>query len=184
MFSTFRNDLGCWTLFLVTGVLLILGVLADRHFNGHYIQEYRQDVMQQISQAGLRIERSVTSDVEKVYGLVSWIATHPEMKREDFETAVSPLFGRGSNLRNIGVAPDMVIRYVYPMQGNEKAIGLDYREVPDQFREAEQARTSGELIMAGPLNLVQGGRGLIGRIPVFSENAGHQVFLGACIRSD
>ena len=35
-----------------------------------------------------------------------------------------------SQLRNIGVAPDLIIQYMYHLEGNKSAIGLDYRKIP------------------------------------------------------
>lgn len=82
------------------------------------------------------------------------------------------MFEGPSQLRNIGAAPDMVIRLMYPLAGNEKAVGLDYRKTPGQRAAAERARDTGQLILAGPLPLAQGGTGLIGRIPVFLNAPG------------
>lgn len=111
--------------------------------------------------------------------MISLIATYPKITQEEFSTAAKPLFEEGSHLRNIGAAPDMVIRMMYPLAGNEKAIGLDYRKTPSQFEQAEKARTSGKMVLAGPLRLVQGGTGLIARLPVFYEDkAGQKHFWG------
>ena len=61
---------------------------------------------------------------------------------------------------------------VAPLKGNESAIGLDYRENEAQREAALRARDSGELVLAGPVDLVQGGKGFIGRFPVFADD-GH-----------
>lgn len=177
--SFFKQYLTCWMLSIIASLLVMIGFLADRHNNNDYIQAHREETQDQLLQTSRRLERLVTADIEKVHGLVSWIATHPELNRKDFEIAAAPLFGRGSNLRNIGVAPEMVIRMVYPVQGNEKAVGLDYRKVPEQFEKADLARTRGELVLDGPLQLIQGGSGLIGRLPVFiNGNSGEKRFWG------
>ena len=52
----------------------------------------------------------------------------------------------------------MVVRLVYPLAGNEKAVGLDYAKSPAQRAAAELARDTNSLVIAGPLNLVQGGQ--------------------------
>jgi signal transduction histidine kinase len=117
-----------------------------------------------------RLEGNLRSNMLLVRGLVSVVAAHPDLDQAMFERYARPLFIGQSQLRNIGAAPDMVMRFVHPLQGNETAIGLDYRSHPEQFAAAERARLSGEFVMAGPLKLVQGGEGLIGRIPVFVED--------------
>ena len=59
------------------------------------------------------------------------------------------------------------IQHVAPLRGNEKAIGLDLLSYPEQKAEASISRDTGKLTLAGPLELVQGGLALAGRLPVF-----------------
>ncbi|MDH5572632.1 MAG: PAS domain S-box protein, partial [Gammaproteobacteria bacterium] len=47
---------------------------------------------------------------------------------------------------------------------------LNYREYPKQLEAVLRARNTGNLILAGPVDLVQGGQGFIARIPVFIDN--------------
>lgn len=124
-------------------------------------------VQERLSIVQVRLEGLLNESIQLTYGLVSVISSNPDLTQAEFERAAQPLFHGRSLLRNIGAAPDMVIRYVYPLEGNEKAIGLDYLKTPAQREAAVRARDSGEMVLAGPLNLVQGGRGLVARIPVF-----------------
>ncbi|MBI5007059.1 MAG: PAS domain S-box protein [Nitrosomonadales bacterium] len=131
----------------------------------------RADAERMLGEVRSRIEVNLRGDVQLVKGLVSVVAAQPYITQAEFARAAKPLFDGGSNLRNIGAAPDMVIRLMYPMAGNEKAIGLDFRKTPSQFETADQARRTGQLVLAGPLQLAQGGVGIIARIPVFVEDA-------------
>ncbi|PNA01090.1 MULTISPECIES: bifunctional diguanylate cyclase/phosphodiesterase [unclassified Pseudomonas] len=70
-------------------------------------------------------------------------------------------------MRHIALAPGDVISDVYPLPGNERLIGLDYRQLPEQFPLLRSARDHGHPVLAGPLQLYQGGRALIYRRPVF-----------------
>jgi len=84
-------------------------------------------------------------------------------------------------LRNIGAAPDLVLSLMYPLKGNEAALGLDYRQHPVQREAALRARDSGRTVIAGPLSLEQGGVAIIARKPVFlpaAEAGGEKRFWG------
>ena len=82
-------------------------------------------------------------------------------------------------VRNVLFAPDGVVTEVYPLAGNEGVIGLDLKGAGAGNLEAQAAISSGEMIMAGPFNLVQGGMGIAGRLPVYMETkAGQKVFWG------
>ncbi len=159
--------------------LLVLGLalaawLGENFNNEQYAKASRIAAQDQLGMVRSRLEGNLYGDIQLVKGLVSVIAAHPELGQDHFSRAAKPLFDGATNLRNIGAAPDMVIRMMYPVAGNEKAIGLDYRKMPDQFDMAEKAYVSGKMILAGPLKLKQGGIGIIGRIPVFTEDSSGQ----------
>ncbi|MDW7551083.1 ATP-binding protein [Pseudoalteromonas peptidolytica] len=116
-----------------------------------------------------KIEGVLTKNVQLVRGLGIALADQTTLSQLRFEQLARPLFETSQVLRNIGAAPDMRLDYVYPLQGNEKAIGLDYRTHPTQKYGALLAKESREIVMAGPLELLQGGTGLIARIPVFKD---------------
>jgi diguanylate cyclase (GGDEF)-like protein/PAS domain S-box-containing protein len=69
------------------------------------------------------------------------------------------------------LAPGGVIRNAVPLAGNEKAIGLDLLKDPVMRQEAQRARSTGQLTLAGPLELRQGGLGLVARLPIYLDNA-------------
>ena len=68
---------------------------------------------------------------------------------------------------NVLVAPDGVVSEVYPLDGNEAVIGLDFFAVGAGNREAILAKESRQLVLGGPFNAIQGGQILVGRLPVF-----------------
>ena len=81
-------------------------------------------------------------------------------------------------MRNVAGAPDLVISLMYPMQGNERAIGLDYRRNAAQRDAALKVRDESRLIIAGPVELVQGGQAFIARFPVFTGSGDTRKFWG------
>ncbi|MDD2266918.1 EAL domain-containing protein [Sulfuricurvum sp.] len=71
-------------------------------------------------------------------------------------------------ISEIALAPNGVISQVAPLSGNEKAIGFNLLTDPIQKNEALLALKTRKITLAGPLNLVQGGKGLVGRLPVYT----------------
>ena len=69
------------------------------------------------------------------------------------------------------IAKDGIVSQIYPMKGNEKAIGLNMIENSDRKKEARLARDSGEYTIAGPFELVQGGNGVLLFDPVYRTDA-------------
>lgn len=81
-------------------------------------------------------------------------------------------------IRNVILAPDGTVSHVYPLEGNEKVIGLDYFSQGDGNQEAVIAEKTGQLVLGGPFELVQGGQALVGRLPVYIANNGKKQFWG------
>lgn len=171
-------------LFYIAAVVLALLIAAawfvveKTNLERHQTQ-IRNNVLLELTNIRDRIDHRLFSDLQLVKGLVSVITLHPDIDQESYARAVAPLFSEQSQIRNIAAAPDMVIRFTYPMQGNEAALGLDYRKHPTQFAAADRARTSRKIVLAGPINLVQGGTGLVARYPVFlNDQDGNEYFWG------
>ena len=97
----------------------------------------------------------------------------------DFEGVAAEMLPWYPGVAVLGLSPGGVIRRVAPLEGNEKSIGFNQLTDPKQGREARMARDTGKLTLAGPLKLVQGGLGAVGRLPIFIDGAdGKPVFWG------
>ncbi len=159
--------------------LLLLGIVGTILY--HF--EVRQEKLREIE----RVENTLQdmrsslqgrlySSIHRVEGVKALVAMKPDLTQDDFVRAMELKFRGQPDLRNIGLARDMVIRFMYPVEGNEAAIGLDYSTLPDQWPAVELAKRLDKTILAGPVRLVQGGEGLIARIPIQLEP--HQLHPG------
>ena len=80
------------------------------------------------------------------------------------------------------LAEDGVVSRIYPMEGNEVAMGLDMLQNPARKKEARLARISGEYTIAGPYELVQGGTGALLFDPAYiTDQNGEEKFWGFSI---
>lgn len=132
----------------------------------------RRHVLSVVSQLRARLEALISGNLLMVRGLSAVIAAQPNIDQAAFERIAAGMVGDEHALRNIAAAPDLVIRLVHPLAGNEAAIGLDFRTHPTQREAAMRAVETGHTVIAGPLPLVQGGTGLIAREPVYRITTG------------
>lgn len=163
---------------LVFIVVAIAGYVIDRQADTLGRQRIRADVTNQVSVMRAKLEGNIASTVQLVRGLVSVISTEPDMGVARFDALASNIFKEQTQLRSVAAAPDFVVTMSYPLAGNEKAIGLDYRQNADQWNAVRRAMDTGRLVLAGPLDLVQGGQGLVGRFPVFTGEDEARSFWG------
>lgn len=103
-------------------------------------------------------------------GLSSFIKVY----RNQLETAkvqgiLADLWAQAQHVKNLAIAVDYKITYVYPEKNNEKVLGVDYREVASQWPKVKLAIDSGQGVLDGPMTLIQGGSGMIYRLPIFVD---------------
>ncbi len=113
-----------------------------------------------------RLEDSFNADLSLLHGLAAVIAEKPDIQQDDFARIARGLITPSGTLRNLSGAPDLVVSLMYPLKGNESAVGLNYRAHPNQRDAALHAMQSGHAVITGPMRLVQGGTGIIVREPV------------------
>ncbi|WP_428526007.1 bifunctional diguanylate cyclase/phosphodiesterase [Roseibium sp.] len=154
---------------IAVAVTLATAVFAELQNRAVHREAMRAAAGEQLGQVRAQLEGNINSNLQLVRGLVAVIANQPDIDQEQFSQIASQLIGDHSQLRNIAAAPDLVISLMYPLAGNEKAIGLDYRKNEQQRTAALQAVEAKRLVLAGPVNLLQGGRGFIGRFPVHTS---------------
>ncbi|MCD6073231.1 MAG: multi-sensor hybrid histidine kinase [Rhodospirillales bacterium] len=148
--------------------IVLLGIIAENLNTRSFQQVLRFEVADDVGIVRARLEGIITANAHLIRGMTAVIATEPDISQNDFNELSAEIMRGKSQIRNIVGAPDMVIRYVYPREGNEAAMGLDYNTVPAQRDAANRAKELGELVLAGPIDLVQGGQGFIARAPVFT----------------
>ncbi|MBP2237450.1 diguanylate cyclase (GGDEF)-like protein [Sinorhizobium kostiense] len=161
-----------------TFVVIIAGVLADHQNRIISEARIRSHVANELGPIRSKLENNINGSIQLVRGLIGTIATEPDMQQQRFAELARSLFSERSQLRNLAAAPDLVVSMVYPLAGNEKAIGLDYRKNEKQRMTAVRVMQTGRLLLAGPVDLVQGGRGLIARFPVMTDAGGVKRFWG------
>jgi diguanylate cyclase (GGDEF)-like protein/PAS domain S-box-containing protein len=119
------------------------------------------------------IERALSST-----HTVAALITQGDGVVKNFETIASGILPLYPGVVELAIAPHGIIRDVAPLKGNERAIGLNLFEAENQKKESLLAKQTQQLTLAGPLELVQGGIGLVGRLPIFLDEKNPDSFWG------
>ncbi|MBT1445277.1 sensor domain-containing diguanylate cyclase [Shewanella sp. JM162201] len=166
---------------LIFGLLSLITVEYLQSIYGRdYLTEERRLLTQQLALIRANIEAKVNADIMLADNLATMLSFNPNAGKETWQQMVTHLALKGEHIRSISIAPNDVIAFIYPLEGNEAAMGLDFRERPDQFSVVSNARYWRRLELDGPVNLVQGGVGLIARAPVFFDPPHNQQYWGVC----
>lgn len=89
---------------------------------------------------------------------------------ENFDDVGKKLMESNTNINAVQLVPNGVIKYIYPIKGNEAAINLNILTSRNLKEEALKSISSQKMYFAGPLKLKQSGMGIVGRFPVFRNN--------------
>ncbi|MCW5575691.1 MAG: CHASE domain-containing protein, partial [Burkholderiales bacterium] len=154
----------------VSLAVILAGTLAV-NMQTREIEGRRQvDLLTAGSSLRARLSRELNSVLYLTSGMSSYLAVrHSSLERKEVEAILGSLYRDARHVRNFAVAVGYRLTYVYPVKGNEKAIGLHYPDVPSQWPDVKRAAESGMPLLIGPIPLVQGGTGLIYRVPIYIE---------------
>lgn len=88
-----------------------------------------------------------------------------------FDTVAAQLLNSNRTLSSVQLVPNGIIKYIYPLKGNEAALNIDvFRHSKSISIEARKAVEYRKMYFAGPITLQQGGMGIVGRMPLFFDN--------------
>lgn len=141
-------------------------VVAESH-RGQEIELNKRLAAQQLGILQARLEGQLNANLIILRALRAEITLNPNIDQRRFDRIAEELLNDELQVRHLAIAPDLIIRSIYPLAGNENAIGFDYRDNPAQLTTVEQAIESRQMVLAGPLELVQGGEALVARMPLF-----------------
>jgi diguanylate cyclase (GGDEF)-like protein len=156
--------------------IIVAAVLIDLEME----QSLRQDhelqqklkTYQVVSTLAGKIESTLSNNLALLSGFAAYISAEPDLSQGSFDSYAKQVFKNESLLINFAAARDLIVNYVYPLKGNEKVIGLNYKTHPIQKVAVMQVVNRKKLMVIGPINLVQGGTAFIGRVPIYRSDNG------------
>ena len=158
---------------LVAGLTFLLGVLLSLHLGrldaARRVSESRGLAIHDLAAIRARLEGHISTVFSATSAIAGVIAHQGEISSNLFAALAEQAIQGHPQIRNIGVAPDNIMAMIYPLEGNRQALGFRYESVPEQFQAVRQAMLSRRPVFSGPHRLVQGGWGLIARVPVFTS---------------
>ncbi len=167
LFLVARRGLSAWVCALVFACVFPVEIGFEQSFVENGRQHAELEATNEVNFVAQRLMGLLGSHLAAVEGLAAYIASNPGLSQAEFAAFAQAIFARQGFLINMAAAPGLVVNMVYPLAGNEDALGLDYLTTPSQRGAVLRARDERTAVLAGPVELVQGGVALIGRIPVY-----------------
>lgn len=148
-------------------LLVVVGFLVKSRYN--VIKENQEREMSNILGV-VRQNFDQTLKTSYVTTLTLAMTINDQGTPENFDKVAAQLVNSNSSIDAVQLVPNGIIKYVYPLEGNEAAINYNILKSPKVRQEALKSIASKLIYFAGPLQLKQGGMGVVGRLPVFQKN--------------
>jgi sensor domain CHASE-containing protein/two-component sensor histidine kinase len=135
------------------------------------IASQKEQVLSELQVLSAKTNQYVTESIENGQGLIAYIKTFPDLDDTMFNNYASRIFPQNDSIiRHYTILKDTTITFVYPYKGNESAVGVNLAEVESQRETTLKIKEDNISLLVGPVDLVQGGRALINRMPIFIDD--------------
>lgn len=160
---------------------MVWGVIQyDRQYLETLQVEAEKNVISQLSLVRGNLESALNAKLALVNGPSGMIHATRSVDQSTFSRFAQQIGSNVSGVRSLQLAPGGVVTYVWPLESNRAAIGHDLLADSRRAEAAKQAIEHRQTWIAGPLELIQGGKALIARTPIFLPDGvgGEESFWG------
>ncbi len=168
-------------LFCVFMVTLSI-ILACGHYLGSNNKKSEQMKVRYTAKMTVsRIESRLDKYLERADFIKNILEKRYKVDDEKFNQIAALLHEDKDVIEAIELAKDGIVGNIYPLKGNEPAMGLNMLTNPKRKKEAKIAKKTGQYTIAGPYELKQGGIGALLFDPVYISENGEKKFWGFVI---
>ena len=116
------------------------------------------------------IQKEINRSFEYTEFLDLMVRSDPEKVTDNFNTYGELILERNQIINNVQLAPGAIVQYIYPLAGNESAIG--HNLLTDSKRKAfvEKAMEQKVSISQGPVKSLQGNILVFNRKPIYIDD--------------
>jgi PAS domain S-box-containing protein len=150
-------------------IILSIAVISVSFLRNHIEREDERYEMNLIlSDAHQNIEQSLKNCYTTTVSLA--LTLNNDGIPQNFDTISKKLIKSNPLVSAVQLVPNGIIKYIYPKKGNEAAMNLNILGLTDIKKEAQKSIETQKIFFAGPLQLRQGGIGIVGRLPIYNKN--------------
>jgi len=148
-------------------LVLALTWFFERAEQERFQEKKSLEVIDRLIAVRAKLEEAINQRLSVAEGLAAYVSTRPNLTQGEFTELARVLVAQKKGIRTVAFSKGTILSYYYPLEGNESAVGTDLMELPEQRDVVKKAISTRKTLVAGPVNLVQGGVAFISRTPVF-----------------
>jgi PAS domain S-box-containing protein len=146
--------------------IVVFYVVSQRY---QIVKENKRNEMNNIL---LGVHQNIGQSLKNCYATTLTLALtiNDDGEPQNFDEIAKQLLESNNSINSVQLVPNGIIKYIYPINGNEAAMGLNILKSKAHRKEALQSVTNKKMYFAGPFELEQGGKAILGRFPVYNKN--------------
>jgi diguanylate cyclase (GGDEF)-like protein len=166
-----KKSLFLFSIFSALSTVIVLGFTAAlvKLEQERFTHNNRLHVLNELSVTRAKLEGSLNKRLFLMRGLVAYISqTNPQITQEQFEELTRVIVSKSNGIPSAALFKDSICTHLYPLKGQEEALGFEPLKVPEAKEAFERAINTRRTVLSGPVDLFpQGGMVFITRTPVF-----------------
>jgi diguanylate cyclase (GGDEF)-like protein len=170
--------------FIAAAVVFTGGYLFEQQNRENFGSELKINVQNELNLISTRLQGEINTNIAALRGLANGVSVSPDMSVEYFDRLAAKTLLQNPQMVRVSAAPDAVVKMTYPLRGNERMIGTDFKRFGSSRLATDRAQSKAKPIIAGPVRLPNGKTGFNLFFPVFSkagETPGFWGFLEAIV---
>ncbi|WP_210397499.1 sensor domain-containing diguanylate cyclase [Motiliproteus sediminis] len=154
-------------LLCIGGIAIAAGIRNHEHGMQKQAEAYTNT--RHLQDIASSLEIAMESRLRLTDSLKAFVLANPYFSKAEFHTFTDTLSQGMPGIISLQLAPEGIVTYVSNENRNAKAIGHNLLKDSRRREAVRQAIDSDQVIVEGPVTLIQGGRALIARQPIFTR---------------
>jgi PAS domain S-box-containing protein len=163
--SSIKKPVSIGIIATIALVLIFFLVLYERYL------VYKGITTRELTNAANEAKERLEADLDEAEVAVATLSYIVEKYgiKNDFDEVAKKIKQTNPSVDELALVEGEIITYVYPLAGNEKALGHNIFKDSNQNRQVFETLRKNQLTFSGPNKLVQGGMGIIARQPIYID---------------
>jgi len=129
------------------------------------------------------VDKIITYNINRMRGVATYVSLHAEVNIDELNYFVEQILGTENKIiSNIGIFKDTTAVYLYPYEPNKSMKNIDLSTIPSQRDDALRVKDSNIIVITSPVELVQGGKGIMTRLPILLNDGSYWGQLGFMLK--
>lgn len=128
---TRRQIVVALALLIMTAFSLLMIEHLNRNQRAFIRDRIQERAHEDLSHIRAQLEASVLSDIYVLNSLTTLVSLAPNTSLTNWAEVARRIKHKSRHIKVIALAPNDVVNFVYPLEGNQRVLGLDYRTIPN-----------------------------------------------------